>query len=151
VAEVSVAPSWMPATGKVTDALGRPTALAFERSGTRYVAAFEGTGERGYYTVEVQGGGAGAAKSASHVFAVNMAPEESDFASASDQNLRELLPMAELSYVDASADAPPENIRGSEQEVWRPLLYLMFLVIGVELFIATFGGGRQQVVDESSE
>ena len=151
VAEVSVAPSWMPATGKVTDAMGRPTPLNFERSGSRYVAAFENTGERGYYTVEVQGGGAGAAKTGLHVFAVNMAPEESDFAASTEQNLRNLLPTAELSYVDASADAPPENVLGHEQEVWRPLLYLMFAVIGIELFLATFGGGRRSVVDESRE
>lgn len=82
-------------------------------------------------------------KRASASFAVNLAPEESQFVAAGEDQLREWLPGVELSMIDASAQAQQEmGAIGDEREIWRPLLALMFLIIGVEFMLATLGGRR---------
>jgi hypothetical protein len=145
VAEVAVAGTWAPVTGRVTDPANRPgPPLAFERSGARYVATFDRTAERGYYGVEVRGGSGAQAKGSNLTFAVNLAPEESDFATLGEEKIRSLLPTAQVTLVDASAEAQQLNgTIGDEREVWRPLIYLLFVVITVEFLLATFRGSRQ--------
>jgi hypothetical protein len=147
-AEVAVSGAWVggpgKASGKVTDGAGRSTQLDFQRSATRYVAAFEGTAEPGYYTVEVRGDPAAPDKVVTTAFAVNLAPEESDFSALGEQQFRDLLPSAKVTFVDASAEAQQlQGVIGSEQEVWRPLIALMFVVIGVEFLLATLRGQRK--------
>src|SRR5262249_42216474 len=118
--------------------------LAFERSGARYLATFDRTAERGYYGVEVRGGSGTQAKSSNLTFAVNLAPEESDFATLGEEKIRALLPTAQVTLVDASAEAQQLNgTIGDEREVWRPLIYLLFVVITVEFLLATFRGSRR--------
>jgi hypothetical protein len=145
VAEVSVTGTWGPLTGKVADAAGRPAPpLEFQRAGSRLVATFDRTAERGYYAVEIQGGAGGQAKVGNLAFAVNLAPEESDFAPVNEGQIRDMLPSAQVTVVDASAEAQQEHgVIGDEREVWRPLIYLMFAVITVEFLLATIRGGRK--------
>jgi hypothetical protein len=53
------------------------------------------------------------------------------------------LPGADVMFVDASAQAQQEHGSiGDEREIWRPLIVLMFVVIGVEFLLATLGGQR---------
>src|SRR5262249_49743742 len=106
VAEIAVAGTWAPATGRVTDPANHPgPPLAFERSGSRYVASYDRTAERGYYVVDVRGGSGATAKGGNLAFAVNLAPEESDFSTVGEEQLRGLLPTAQVTLVDRSADA----------------------------------------------
>jgi len=149
VAEIAVSGAWAggpgKVSGKVTDGAGRSTSLDFQRSATRYVAAFETTAEPGYYTVEVRGDPAVPDKVVTTAFAVNLAPEESDFTALDEQQFRDLLPSAKVTFVDASAEAQQvQGVIGSEQEVWRPLIAIMFLVIGVEFLLATLRGQRKE-------
>ncbi|MFV1967892.1 MAG: hypothetical protein ACC628_20870, partial [Pirellulaceae bacterium] len=74
-------------------------------------------------------------------FAVNLAPGESDFSRLTGPQLSEMLPAAIVTTVDASAEAQQAygNI-GDEREIWRPMIFLTFLVIGVEFLLSTFGG-----------
>jgi len=39
---------------------------------------------------------------------------------------------------------------GNEQEIWRPLIYLVFVIIGVEFLLATLGGQKKET-DEGPE
>jgi hypothetical protein len=143
VAEFTVAGSWAPVRGAITAPGGGSTDLAFERSGGRYVAAFEGTGERGFYTAEVAGA-RGDQRRGDLAFAVNLAAEESDPTAVGETQLQELLPGAEVTLVDASAEEVQKfGSVGSEQELWRPLIYLLFFVIGAEFLLATLGGSRR--------
>jgi hypothetical protein len=148
VAEIAVAGTWAPATGKVTDPAQHPgPPLAFERSGSRYVATYDRTAERGYYAVEVRGGSGAQAKAGSLAFAVNLAPEESDFATLGEEQLRALLPSAQVTLVDRSADAAQQDwALGSEREVSRPLIYLVFGIIAIEFLLATLRGGKAREV-----
>ena len=144
-AEIAVAASWAPATGKVTDAQGKASALQFTRSNSRLVGPFEGSGERGYYNVEVKGTGGDTAKSAAGAFAVNLDPSESRFARIDPGALREALPGVELTVVDASAEARQAQGKiGEEREVWRPMVLGLFAIIGVEFLLATLGGQRRR-------
>ena len=143
-AEVSVVGSWAPVTGKVTDPAGRSTPLAFERSASRLVGAYEQTDQHGFYAVEVAGGRRDGSQGASAAFAVNLAPDESEFDSLSESQFRDLLPGTKLTMVDASAEA--QQLFGSigdEREVWRPLIFILFAIICVEFSLATLSGQRR--------
>jgi hypothetical protein len=143
-AEVAVSNTWSPAEAAVKDPAGRLLALPLERSGARLLGAFERTSARGYYTVDVRGSHLGQPKAATLAFAVNLAPEESDFAAVDEKGLRALLPTAELTYVDASAEAQYEKgALGKEREVWPFLIWGLFLLIGAEFLFATVAGKRR--------
>lgn len=141
VAEFVVSQQWAPASGKVTDIAGRVTPVAFQRSNSRLVGAFDRTVEQGYYTLEVKGGRAEQPFNGEVSFAVNLAPGESDFSRLTGPQLKEMLPALNVTTVDASAEAQQAygNI-GDEREIWRPLILLTFIVIGVEFLLSTLGG-----------
>jgi hypothetical protein len=141
-AEISVARGWEPVEGRVTFMNGSPgPPLSFERSGSRMLAAYEKADEPGYYTVEVRGS---QAKNGRAGFAVNLAPEESDFTLLGDKQLRELLPSAKVTVVDASAEAQQlQGSLGERGEFWRPLIFVLFAVIAGEFLMATLGGRRR--------
>jgi len=145
-AEINVAGRSAPISGKITDPAGHSHPLAFERSGSRFLAAFDQTGAHGYYTAQITGGPAGQPTAGEVVFAVNLAPEESDFATLGETQFHELLPGTELTFVDASAEAQQlYGTLGDEQEIWRPLIWILFIVIGVEFTLATLGGQKNDV------
>lgn len=147
-AEVSVAGTWAPASGKVTDAKGRVSPLRLERSASRLLGQFDQTGDKGYYAVEVRGGRLDPPQAAAASFAVNAAPEESNFEPVKEEQVREWLPKTALNFVSASSEA--QQVHGSigeEREVWRPLIFVLFAIIGVEFFLATMSG--QAPVDGS--
>lgn len=150
IAEIEVTGAWTPASGKVTDPAGAQTPLTFERSGTRLVSAFEKTGGRGYYTVEVHGGKPDQKLPNDPAFAVNMAKEESDFNTFTESQFHEVLPGTQLTMVDASAEAQQQSFSNpaNESEIWRWLIYIVFIVIAVEFMLATSGGGRKDAADD---
>jgi len=142
---ITADPSWAPATGKVEDSFGHASPLNFQWSGTRLLSAFEATTRKGYYTVEVTGrGDAEEARRGALSFAVNLAQEESDFKTVGENQLREWLHSDDLAVVDASAQM--QHLKGSigdEREIWRPLIYLTFLIIGGEFLLSTSSGHRR--------
>lgn len=141
VTEIAVAKDWAPVSGTITDSAGQSSALAFKRSDARMVAAFEQANKKGYYTVEVNGGSSDPPKSGKAVIAVNVVPEESDFLTISESELRKLMPQARVTLVDASSEAQQiHGAVGDEREIWRPMIWLVFVVIGVEFALATRSG-----------
>lgn len=148
--EVRVAAHWHPVTGRVTAGSGRGQDLEFKRTARRLVAASERLENRGYYQVEVHGGRVEEPREGRTAFAVNLAPEESAFAVATEEQIRAWLPgVRDLSIVDATAEAQQAyGSIGEAREVWRWLLALVFLVIAVEFLLATAGGRR---VDNGEE
>jgi hypothetical protein len=150
-AEIRVSNTWSPAEASVKDPAGRLLAQSLERSGARLLGAFERTGQRGYYTVEVRGTHFGQPKAATLAFAVNLDPAESDFTMLDEKALRTLLPGAELTYVDASAEAQYEKgSLGKEHEVWPFLIWAAFLIIGIEFLFATTSGRRTEADEQTS-
>ena len=127
----------------------RAMELSFEPVGQQLVAAFGDTEERGYYTAEV---GNTQRERENIAFAVNLASEESDFRTIGEEQFRKLLPGAQLTFVDASAQAQQQNGRlgTSKDEIWRPLIYLLFAIITVEFLIATLRGGRRATAEDLS-
>jgi hypothetical protein len=106
------------------------------------LGAFDGTNEKGYYTVSVMSGTSQEPRG-SGAFAVNLSSEESKFDLADEEQFREWLPGVELTMFDASAQAEQlHGAVGDEREIWRPLIALMFVIIIIEFLLATLGGGR---------
>lgn len=150
-AEIAVAANWAPVSGKITDAQRHATQLEFERSGLRWVGGFEKTALKGYYTVDVRGGRVEQPKHDATEFAVNLSPDESQFAMADESQLREWLPDVDLAVVDASAETQQQlGAVGDEREIWRWLLAIVFVVIGVEFVLATLGGKRPDMGEDLS-
>lgn len=143
VAEISVAKEWQNLQGEVVNVDGNRLPVTFEKSVSRQVGAFSATAEKGFYEVDVRGGRIEQPKHESLAFAVNLAREESNFTLINETQLKELMPNVDLTVIDASAET--QQLHGSigqEQEIWRPLIYLLFLIIAVEFWLSTFGGQR---------
>jgi hypothetical protein len=137
-AEIAVAGTWAPASGKVIDARGRTAPLSLERSAAQLLGEFDKTTEKGFYAVEVKGGRLDPPQVATSAFAVNTAPEESNFATVTEDDIRGWLPTTELAFVNASAQEQQEHgAIGDEREVWRPMIFVLFAIIGVEFMLAT--------------
>jgi len=140
-AEISVAKSWQNLQAEVVNVEGNRLPVTFEKSVTRQVGAFSATAEKGFYDVDVRGGRIEQPKHESLAFAVNLAREESNFTLINETQLKELLPNVDLKVIDASAET--QQLHGSigqEHEIWRPLIYLLFVVIAIEFWLSTFGG-----------
>jgi hypothetical protein len=126
-AEIAVAGTWAPALARVIDPGGRPSPVALERSETRLLGQFDQTSAKGYYTVEVRGGRLEPPQAAGAAFAVKTAPEECDFQTVSEDQVREWLPTAQLTFVSASSEAEQDQgPLGEERQIWRPLIILLF-------------------------
>lgn len=143
-AEIGVSTSWSPAEVTVRDPAGHLLPQALERAGARLLGAFDKTSERGYYTVDVRSTKSDQARAAALAFAVNLAAEESDFTLLGEKEVRELLPNATLTFVDATSEAQIEGPVGKEKELWSALIWIVFAVIGIEFLLATLGGPRQR-------
>lgn len=140
-AEFAVSQHWAPAIGIVRDADGRVTPVDFQRSNSQLVGAFKQTIHKGFYELEVTGGQAEKPQSGMHRFAVNVSPDESNFQRLTEPQLEKMLPTAKLSVVDASAEAQQMfGDIGDEREIWRPLIILTFVIIGIEFLLSTLGG-----------
>jgi hypothetical protein len=146
--EISVKGEWAPVKATVTDAGGRATPLVFKRAGQRWAANLDPAREKGYYKIDIKGGDAETPRAASATVAVNIPPEESETAALKEPDLRAMLPKAQVTLVDASSEA--QQLYGSvgdEQEIWRPLIFLLFAMIGVEFVLATV---RSRADDEAA-
>lgn len=143
VAEISVAKTWQNPQAEVVNVEGNRLPITFEKSVSRQVGAFTETAEKGFYDVDVRGGRIEQPRHESLAFAVNLAREESNFALMNETQLKELLPNVDLKVIDASAET--QQLYGSvgqEHEIWRPLIYLLFIIIAIEFWLSTFGGQR---------
>lgn len=142
VAHITIPETWGAVSGSVTSPAGRTTPLAFARSAHGQVAVFEPAAERGFHQVAA-GQPSDPVRSWRAEFAVNIAPEESDFAAVSEAELRSFFPGADVRVVDVSAEAQQEyGPPGGERELSGALVWLLFAVIGAEFLLATVSGGR---------
>jgi hypothetical protein len=137
-AEIAVAGTWAPARAKLVDPKGRESAIDLERSAWRLVGQFDQLSTKGFYIVEARGGRLDPPQAAGAAFAVNTDPDESDFATVGEGQVREWLTGAKVAIVNASSEAEQSfGSLGEDREVWGPLLLILFAVIGVEFFLAT--------------
>jgi hypothetical protein len=147
---VSVQRSWEPAEAEVRRLRGPASDKKLERVGQRLLASFDDTTLTGYYTAEVKSTRSGVGKSATVGFGVNLPPEESDLAALSENQLRDLLPNVDFTLLDASAEAKLRTALGEQQEVWRPLWFIvLFTIIALEFLMATTGGRKKETEDGS--
>lgn len=139
--EISVAKDWAPATGTIADAAGHTRPLTFRRAESRLLATAEGGTQKGYFNIEVNASPGGQARTATATIALNLPAEESAFAPVAEAELRELMPSVRLTMVDGTAEALQlDGSLTNDREIWRPMIWLLFVIIGVELLLATLSG-----------
>jgi hypothetical protein len=164
---------WDPVSAKVIGPGGQVSPLEqFQRSRARLVGAFERTVHQGFYDVEVRGGSTERPKEGQLAFAVNLAAGESDFntlggnlertddpdeaakrmervASHTVAMLDGLKRGTTLQVIDATAEAQQQfGEPGTQNEIWRWLILVMFLVIAAEFLLSTLSG---QVASEKDD
>ncbi|MFP6702449.1 MAG: hypothetical protein VB861_11925, partial [Planctomycetaceae bacterium] len=134
--------------------------------------AYQRTVYQGFYDVEVRGGSTERPKEGRLAFAVNLAVGESDFntlggnlkrtdgsAEATERMQRvavrtvEMLDGLEvgtsLQVIDATAEAQQQfGEPGTQNAIWRWLIFVMFLVIASEFLLSTLSG---QVAGEQDD
>jgi hypothetical protein len=138
VVEITAASTWGTVGAKVFPPAGGVLSVPeLQRLGNRLVGSFSETSQAGHYLVEVPNLKTGQATTLG--FAVNLAPDESDFQVLSLQDARTLLPWADLHYVAA---AKLDLAKGQGPELWQFLIWIVFAVIGIEFLLATTSGKR---------
>ena len=120
-AEIAVAGTWAPATAKVIDP--GPERARSCSSGRRRGCWDSSIKHppRGITRSRPAAAGLEPPQAAAAAFAVNTAPEESDFQTVTEDQVRQWLPTAQLTFVErlvrGRADA---RGAGEEREIWRP-------------------------------
>ncbi len=137
-APVQMTDRWADAQVQVTDPAGRPHKIELHRSDRKVVGAMTETGRKGYYNVEVLPRAEDAPERLELGFAVNLEDQQSDFTMLDEPAIREMLGGREVTYLRGSAEDPVLARQLTEKhEIWRTLILITFLVIGMEFLLAT--------------
>jgi len=129
---------WRRAQVEAVDPDGHRHAIDLHRDGRHQAGALMRTDRVGHYTFEVQPRAEGAPERIELGFSVNPELEQADFEPVEEAAMRAWLAPAEPRYLKGSPDDPllAEAI-GESREIWRNLIWLTFLVIGIEFALAT--------------
>ncbi len=144
-AVVRLAGHWTRAQVQAIDPAGKPHAIQLHRSGASLVGAMLETDRKGYYTFEVLPRTQGAPERVELGFAVNLAGEQADFRTLGETEIRDLLARPHgFTYVRGSPEDPilAEQLT-HKREIWRTLIWITFLVIGIEFLMATLRPQRR--------
>lgn len=142
-APIRLADPWTEAKVQAIDPAGKPHAIELRRSDRVMIGAMLDADRKGYYTFTVQPPVEGRSTSAAlHAqqrgFAVNLDVDDAGFEAMAESKLRELFAPHELTYLKGSPDDPvlAEQLT-QRHEIWRALIWVMFIVIGIEFLLST--------------
>ncbi|MDP7348746.1 MAG: hypothetical protein QF735_10955, partial [Phycisphaeraceae bacterium] len=106
------------------------------------VGAMLQTSSKGYYEFTVLPRTQGAPEHIARGFAVNLDVSTEDFAPIDAAHVDSLLAPASVFHVTGTPDDPLlVHQLTRRREVWRTLIWVMFIVIGIEFFLATLRPG----------
>lgn len=143
-APLRVTDRWSGATAECLDPQNKPTTIKLTRSGGDMVGAMMDTNRKGYYRFTVSPRSTGAPERVELGFAVNLDVTQADMAMLSESQLRETLRPASFTYLRGSADDPVLRQQLTEKsEIWRTLLWAMFIIMGAEFLLSTLSNRRQ--------
>ena len=138
-APVRLAGHWTRAQVQATDPAGKRHPIELHRTGASLVGAMLETDRKGYYTLEILPRTQGAPERLELGFAVNLAGEQADFRTLDETPIRDILARPPVfAYVRGSPEDPilAEQLT-HKREIWRTLIWVTFLVIGIEFLMAT--------------
>ena len=142
-APIQLADPWTEANVQAIDPAGRPRKIELHRSDRVMVGAMLGADRRGYYTFVVQPPAEGrnvsaAMKPQQRGFAVNLDVDDAGFETMPESQMRQLFKPHEITVLRGSPDDPvlAEQLT-QRHEIWRTLIWLMFIVMGAEFLLST--------------
>jgi len=144
-APIRLTDRWSEARVQAIDPTGKPHKIQLRRSGRSLVGAMLQTEQKGFYTYHIFPHSEEAPERVELGFAVNLSDKKSDFTRMSEDQIREILAGAsELAYLRSMPDDTilAEQLTG-KREIWRTLIWLCFVVIGAEFFVATLRPRRE--------
>lgn len=124
---------------------GKPHTIELHRSGSRRVGALAETAHKGYYRVLVAPRAAGAPDRLELGFAVNLDTRDAEIVRQGESEILDTLAPARAVYVEGQPDDPLlTNQLAQRREIWRVLIWVMFLVIGVEFLLSNLRTRRRE-------
>ncbi len=144
-ARLRVDGAWAGARVQAVDPAGRSQTIDLHRADDHMIGALMNTSARGYYTFTVQPPAEAASQASVQLgFAVNPDTGEADFASLKKSELESTFTPLHVTYLAGSPDDPVlRDALTQRSEIWRWLIWAMFIIIGVEFALSTLkpGGG----------
>jgi len=124
---------------------GKPHTIALRRSGSRRVGALTDTADKGYYRVQVAPRTTGAPDQLELGFAVNLDTRDAEIVRQGKAEILDALAPAEAIYLEGQPDDPLLKAQLTQRrEIWRSLIWIMFLVMGVEFLLSTLRVQRRE-------
>ncbi len=146
-APIRLTDRWSEAKVQVIDPGGKGHKIELHRSGRSLVGAMLQTSQKGFYTCQIFPHTEETSERVELGFAVNRTDKKADFTMMNESQIREILTgVSELAYLRSL----PEDTTLSEQltskrEIWRTLIWICFLIIGMEFLMSTLRPQREPV------
>jgi len=134
---------WSDARVQAVEPDGKSHTVVLHPSGSRRVGALTDTGQKGYYRFQIAPRTAGAPERIELGFAVNLDVADADIAGEDESGIRAALSPAQAMYLKGEPDDPLLTAELTQRhEIWRSLIWVMFVVIGVEFVLSTLRARR---------
>ena len=150
-AVIRITDRWPHARADGMDPAERKYPIKLHRSGDTFSGAMTATAQKGYYEFWAMPRDKAAPQLIKHGFAVNLAPGPSAFVQTEEATVRERLAPSQLTILAGPVE--DEALIGQltgKKELWRALVWTMFVVFAVEFLLATFRQALQQPGESSS-
>ena len=139
---------WSDARVQAIDPSGKPHTIELHRTGRRWTGALLETGRKGYYSFVVYPETKGAPERVELGFAVNLDTNVNHFERLDEEEIRRVLSPVKPVYLSGSPDDPVLKSQLTQRrEIWRFLIWVLFVVIAVEFLLATLRPSRQKAVN----
>jgi hypothetical protein len=144
-AVVRVSDLWPNARAQAAGPDGLLHPVELRRAGNQLAGALAETGQKGYYRFEVMPRAPGAPERVDLGFTVNLDVGDADIVGANESDIRAALGSANALYLKGEPDDPLLTAQLKQRhEIWRTLIWIMFVVIGVEFVLATLRARRER-------
>ena len=137
-ATVAIDDVWRSPQVQVTDPLGREHTLDLHREGRSFVGAWLNTDRKGVYKFDLTGQTVEGEATATLGLAVNLAPQASRLRFLDEPAmLASLAPVTPVYLKATASDTRLAEQLTQREEIWRYLIWAVFIIIGVEFLLST--------------
>ena len=150
-AVIRITDRWPHARADGLDPDDRKHPVKLHRSGDTFSGAMTATDQKGYYAFSAMPRHRAAPQLIKRGFAVNLAPGPSAFAPIDEAAIRKRLAPGQITLLAGPIeDAALIGQLTGKRELWRALIWALFIVFAIEFMLATFRQALQQPGESSS-